>query len=246
MQSDDEVQCFRSAVLTRSPRTKFSINPEMLRVLRLFRSNSIVKLPRQVRSAGANPTCEVNIMFVNRKKPEGWHPNVPGFISNIWRLRREIKRRASKFRDLGLRVRINAVTLDNKRLRYQIDAMQKSDIVVAGSSPYLANMIFLRENSTVIEVMPFGFYPKAFEIWLAIRLMCDTTLILRIQMSARSEVACIALRHEELPTFQRRQLDFVRPCATFQRLNSNATMFATTIIHHARLQCGIGTKAPTL
>lgn len=271
MKSEDEVQCFRSAVLTRSPRTKFSINPEMLRELRLFRANSIIKIPRQVRSAGSTPTCEISVMFVNSKKPEGYK-QVAGFIPNIWRLQHEIKQRAAKFHDLGLRVRVAAVTLDGKRLRYQIDAMQKSDIVVAGTSPYLADMMFMRDNSTVIEVMPFGYYPKDFEKLarftanvrydsyiahpdvksfkncmqrVAPRWSANFSKAQHV-MKRFKKVAAKYLISDNTHSYTlhnlRPELDFVKPCARVQRLNSNATMFATVIVHHARLQCKIGPR----
>ena len=275
MQSEDEVQCFRSAILTRSPRTKYSINPDMLRELSIFKRNNISKSARvvrtKIRASERFKKCRINIMFINRKKPtiNGTLPQAVGFIPNIWRLRKEIKSRAIKFKNQGLRVNVSALTLDNKRLRYQMNAMQKSDIVISGSTGYLANMLFMRENSTIIELMAFGYYPKYYE-----KLARFTANVRYDSYIAHPDVKgfrnCIkaivpenhanhtkAMRvvrrfkrvannylisdntHSYTLHNLRRDLDFVKPCARSQRLNSNATLFATQIIHHARTRCGI-------
>lgn len=272
MQSDDEVQCFRSAVLTRSPRTKYSINPEMLRDLTLFKRANITKTPNQVWRMTTRKKCFINIMFINRKKPlaNATLPGVVGFIPNIWRLRREIKARALRFKRQGLRVNVSAVSLDNKRLRYQINAMQKSDIVISGSTGHLANMLFLKENSTIIELMSFGYYPKHYEKMARYTASgiyydqyiahpdykwfknCINTVVpigsanftkakrvLRRFKKVANNFLISDNTHSYTLHNLKKDLDFAKPCARAQRLNSNATLFATAIIRHARLRCGI-------
>lgn len=275
MQSEDEVQCFRSAVLTRSPRTKYSINPDMLRDLSIFKRNNILKPAREthtrIHATERFKKCRINIMFINRKKPSasGTLPQAVGFIPNIWRLRKEIKSRASKFKNQGLRVNVSALTLDNKRLRYQMNAMQKSDIVISGSTGYLANMLFMRENSTIIELMSFGYYPKYYEKMarFTANIRYDSYIAHPDVKGFRNCIKAIvpethanftkAMRvvrrfkkvadnylisdntHSYTLHNLRRDLDFVKPCARSQRLNSNATLFATQIVHHARVRCGI-------
>lgn len=272
MQSDDEVQCFRSAILTRSPRTKYSINPDMLRDLSIFKRNNFTKLPRIVRPPSEKrKKCHINVMFLNRRKPQpnDTLPLAAGFIPNIWRLRREIKRRVKKFAKFGLRMNISAVTLDKKMIRYQINAMQKSDILISGTTDYMSNMLFMRENSTIIELMAFGYYPRSYE-----KLARFTANVRYDQYIAHPDLkgfrkcmnvtappgsANFTLAKKVLKRFQKvaanylisdnthsytlhnlpTKLDFVVPCARSQRLNSNATLFATAIVRHARLRCGI-------
>lgn len=269
-ENSESVQCFRSIVLTRSPRTKFAINPETLRALKIFEKNGVNKIPKTARERVKGKGCNVNVMFVNRKKMprHSTELGVEGYITNIGHLRKEIKKRVQKFK--GLAVKINAVTLDGKRLKFQIDAMQKADILVAGSGPALANMIFLRSNSTVMELMPFGYYPKTYENMA--RYVADvkydsyiahpdqkTFLYCLSRVAPRGSgnftaAERVITRYKRAASKYRRsdsthsytlhnlapELNFVSPCATVQRLNTTAEHFATAIVRNARLQCGIG------
>lgn len=264
----DNVQCFRSIVLTRTPRTKFSINPETLRELRIFSKQNVSKTPKLMSERMIDNDCHVHVMFANRKKVKNsTEPLPPGYITNIGSVREEIYSRAKKFP--GLSVKVSAVTLDAKRLKFQMDAMKKADMLVAGTGPALSNMIFLRTNSTVIELMPFGYYPKTYET-LA-RYFSDVTYDSYIaHPDQKTFVDCLAkavptgsenamMADAVIKRYKRaaakyrqsdsthtytlhnlgRGFDFVEPCAERQRLNSNPEHFATAIIRNARLKCGI-------
>lgn len=164
---EDELTCFRSALFTRGPYNKFVIDRQHLRSLHFMRTNGISKKARQVRlddgeESKPGAKCRLNITISNRQLIDGASNRLIGrYIMNIPQLRKAIRRQAKRIR--GLKVHVESLTLEGKTLRWQINAMQKTDIWVAGMGSLLTNMIFLRENGSVIELQPFAYYPNDYE-----------------------------------------------------------------------------------
>lgn len=166
--SESSLKCFRSTLFTRGPYSKKLITDEHLRNIHFLRQNSIERAPRDVflnstseREDGMK-SCEIAITISNRKLIDGAHNRLIGrYIMNIPALREAIYTQVKRVP--GLHINISTLTMEGRSLRWQINAMQKTDIWVAGHGSLLTNMIFLRENSTVIEIQPFAYYPKRFE-----------------------------------------------------------------------------------
>lgn len=62
-----------------------------------------------------------------------------------------------------LSLEVSTLVLEGKTLRWHINAMQKTDILVSSHNSLLSNMIFLKENSTVLEIQPFTYYSQLYE-----------------------------------------------------------------------------------
>lgn len=161
------MECYRSAFFTRGPFNKLHIMDDHLRDIHFLKSNGIHKEARNVRRSQNDElqesrSCFINITISNRRLTDKTRKRLVGrYITNIPTLRMEIMRQAKRIP--SLRVKVIAITLEGKSLRWQINAMQKTDVWVAGHGPLLANMLFLRQNSSVIEIQPFAYYPLIYE-----------------------------------------------------------------------------------
>lgn len=163
-ENDESVQCYRSALFTRGPYNKNFVAKDHFRNMHFFRFHEIEKEPQKIRSESRvdQQTCKINITISNRKLIDESRRRLVGrYIMNIPELRKAILSQAKRVP--GLRVQVSTMALESRSLRWQINAMQKTDIWVAGHGSLLTNMIFLRENSTVMEIQPFGFYPPSYE-----------------------------------------------------------------------------------
>lgn len=130
-------------------------------------------LPSPAASAGEEATpaarvdgtlreCHVNVTLSNRKLVDGANNRLIGrYMRNLNDLKEAIARKAGRIP--GLALSVATLSLEGRTLRWHINAMQKTDIWVSPHGPLLANMLFLRENSTVIEVQPFAYYPATYE-----------------------------------------------------------------------------------
>lgn len=166
--NSSRLKCFRSAMFTRGPFNKHAIMADHIRDIHFLNRNAINKKPRDVLLPDAVPNqperrqCHLNITISNRKLVDGAHNRLIGrYLVNVAILKDAILKQATRIP--GLNLTVATMTLEGRSLRWQINAMQKTDIWVAGHGPLLANMIFLRENSTLMEVQPFTFYPQTFE-----------------------------------------------------------------------------------
>lgn len=163
----EDKQCYRSVLFTRGPYNKNIILRDHLREIYFLQSNNISKHERPVMhtynsNRKKKERCYLNITVSNRQLPDVSRNRLIGrYITNIPDLRKAISRQAKRIP--GLEINIATMTLEGKTLQWQINAMQKTDIWVAGLGPLLTNMIFLRENSTVVELQPFSNYPREYE-----------------------------------------------------------------------------------
>lgn len=161
------MQCYRSAFFTRGPYNKNAIMADHLRNIHFLEANGIGKRERQVvktaRIEGKEKkVCRLNVTISNRQLVDGASNRLIGrYILNIPKLRKALPRQAKRIP--GLTLNVQTITMEGKTLRWQINAMQKTDIWIAGLGPLLTNMIFLRENSTVMELQPFAYYPNDYE-----------------------------------------------------------------------------------
>lgn len=165
--SVDTMTCFKSAFFTRGPYNKNTIMADHLRNIHFFDLNGIGKKSRNVLKASTHEgseqqTCSLNVTLSNRKLVDGARNRLIGrYIMNLPELRDAIIKQAKRIP--GLSLRVETMTLEGRSIRWQINGMQKTDIWVAGHSPLLTNMLFLRENSTVMEIQPFSYYPQTYE-----------------------------------------------------------------------------------
>ncbi|PXF46133.1 hypothetical protein BWQ96_04139 [Gracilariopsis chorda] len=160
------MQCFRSAFFTRGPYNKFHVMNDHMRELNFLKSHGIQKEARILRQDKSNDiveeaSCDLNITISNRKADDGDSKLIGRYITNIPTLRAEILKQAERIP--GLNIKLDTITLEGKSLWWQINAMQKTDVWIAGHGPLLTNMLFLRQNSSVIELQPFAYYPQTYE-----------------------------------------------------------------------------------
>lgn len=165
--ANSELQCYRSALFTRGPYNKNFIAKDHLRDIHFLHQNGIGKkaqkvLSKSTRKGRVRQICNLNVTISNRKLVDGARNRLIGrYIVNIPQLRKAIVKQAKRVP--GLRIAVATMTLEGKTLRWQINAMQKTDIWIAGQGSLLTNMLFLRENSTVMEIQPFTYYPAGYE-----------------------------------------------------------------------------------
>lgn len=167
-------KCFRSVFFTRGPFNKNYIMANHLRKIHFLDLQGIEKEARDVMTTPNDsqrmngPHCSLNVTLSNRRLSDGALNRLVGrYIVNVSALKQAIMKQAAHIP--GLNLSVDTLTLEGRSLRWQINAMQKTDILVAGHGPLLTNMIFLRENSTIIELQPFTYYPQTYEK-LALRL----------------------------------------------------------------------------
>lgn len=123
---------------------------------------AFAKYQIQNNEAFSNRQCSLNITIANRDPTSDRQRLVGRYIPNVNALRAAIMQQAGRIP--RLQVHVQALTLEGKTLRWQMNAMQKTDILVGGHGPLLSNMIFLRDNtSSVIEIQPFSYYPNTYE-----------------------------------------------------------------------------------
>lgn len=161
-----DMSCFRSVFFTRGPFNRNLIMEDHLRNIHFLNRETTQRKARSVPSLQgpemSPQVCSLNVTITNRKRIDGAYNRLIGrYIRNIPLLKEAILERAKKVP--GLDLNVASLTLEGKSLRWQIGAIQKTDIWVAGHGPLLTNMIFLREKSSVIELQPFAFYPRTYE-----------------------------------------------------------------------------------
>lgn len=166
-ETNDEMTCYRSVLFTRGPFNGNAIMPDHLRNIHFLQRNGIEKASRKVHNAMAfsatkEGPCSINVTITNRRLVDGAHNRLIGrYITNIPSVRDAIVKQANRIP--GLYIRVSTMALEGKSLRWQINGMKKTDIWVAGHGSLLTNMLFLRENSSVIEIQPFAYYPQTYK-----------------------------------------------------------------------------------
>lgn len=162
-----DMTCFRSAMFTRGPYSKNIIGIDHLRHIHFLERHGAEKGAREVSVVkqskdGERRFCSLNVTITNRRLVDGAHNRLIGrYVMEVARVREAILRQAKKID--GLKIKVSILRLEGKTLRWHMNAMQKTDIWVAGHGTLLTNMLFLRENSSVIELQPFAYYPVMYE-----------------------------------------------------------------------------------
>lgn len=165
--------CFRSATIA-VPYER-ALQPSFVESLAMYAENGIQKQARTLdgptRTArsgdddsGAVPEspCSLNVTFLTRKIPDGQKDRLMARdIVNYPAVRKELTLMAE--RDGRVQLHVSDIKLEGRSLRWQINAMQKTDVLVAGHGAFLSNMIFLRSKSSVLEIQPFAYYPDIYE-----------------------------------------------------------------------------------
>lgn len=177
---DDQMKCFRSAMFTRGPFNKNVIMNDHLKHIHFLSLHGVDRRSRKIWSGGNtnDPNnlfakyqletatnarrCILNVTIANRDPTKDKRRVVGRFILNANAMRQAIIKHAKRIP--GLDLHVQHLTMEGKTLRWQMNAMQKTDILIAAHGPLLTNMIFLRENtSSVIEIQPFAYYPNTYE-----------------------------------------------------------------------------------
>lgn len=183
---ESDMQCFRAAYMTkRDLPGRHAIEPQLFERLRFFRDNGISKKPRSVfrqpePGSGDPGICNVRVMFVNRKPMPDMPDQLLGrYIPNIPEIRDEVGRLTDSqtFTNSGggngamaetkmkmkMNIDVTAVRMEGRTMRWQTNAMQKADVLVAGHGSVLTNMIFMHSRSSILELQPFAYYPRVYE-----------------------------------------------------------------------------------
>lgn len=154
------MKCVRSAYTLRASSNRLLVDAGLFEKLRLFADSRVDKAARTRRMDGER--CALNVTFVNRKPIADSPDRLLGrYIPNIPVIREELQRMAGEAGDMNLNV--NAVRMEGRSIRWQINAMQKTDVLVAGHGSALTNMVFMRSRSSVLELQPFAYYPTTYE-----------------------------------------------------------------------------------
>lgn len=163
-ENQEGMQCYRSTLFTRGPYNKNFVAKDHLQNMHFLHLHEIEKKARDLvaEAKDRNHHCSINVTISNRKLVDGARSRLVGrYILNIPQLRKALSRQARRIPRLQLKV--STMTLESRSLRWHMNAMQKTDIWIAGHGPLLTNMIFMRENSTMMEIQPFGYYPQEYE-----------------------------------------------------------------------------------
>ena len=268
-----DLTCFRSALFTRGPYSKDLIGADHLRRIHFLERHGIKRVARDVvavkelEDGSKERVCELNVTISNRRLVDGAHNRLIGrYVMDISGIRNAIVKQARKID--GLRLKVAIMRLEGKTLRWQMNAMQKTDIWIAGHGSLLTNMLFLRENSSVIELQPFTFYPRLYER-LAVRLAHVNYERYIADPDEKAFKACIEQMYDETDDARgdalvlldrfiqaakkfyrsdnthslvlhslKDELKSVKTCAHMQRLRVNAANFAVAVVRHARIRCG--------
>ena len=98
----------------------------------------------------SSPGCGLNVLVLNR--PAGEQRN----LANLDEIETEIEKLKQTDRYKHLQDTKLNVAYMNVSFRDQIDTMQSADIIFASHGAALANLMFARVGTPVIEVLPFS------------------------------------------------------------------------------------------
>lgn len=160
------LKCFRSAYVSKPWSPTDNVQLALFQKLQMFSASRIRKSPREFSSAvlstGERQQCALGVTIINRKPVARHFDRVIGrYIPNIPSIREETLRLATEFSYLN--ITFLAVRLEERPIEWQIHVMKKTDILVGGHGSGLANMIFMRAFSSLLEIQPFNYYPTTYE-----------------------------------------------------------------------------------
>lgn len=148
-----EASCFRSLIVTKAsvqnmPSTSFDSSHVMWKNNGLTRDS--VRVEKSPMNANGAP-CIVKTLLLNKygKRFMVGHDKLRVAIAKIAEKEIEPKHR-------NIRLLAETVFFENSSFHEQVSVMQESNIVVAAHGSSSANIAFLRPNSLVVEIVPFG------------------------------------------------------------------------------------------
>lgn len=121
---------------------------------------------REIAKVPATSQCRVNVTIVNRPKVEQTSSSNDPFSTerrrmvNVDAVREELEKEAKR-----LRISLNLVIredFDRVPFREQFDTMQRTHSLISVHGAELANTLFMRRATTVVEVYPFRYTPAVF------------------------------------------------------------------------------------
>eukprot|EP00168_Porphyra_purpurea_P013037 TRINITY_DN3517_c0_g1_i1.p2 TRINITY_DN3517_c0_g1~~TRINITY_DN3517_c0_g1_i1.p2 ORF type:complete len:441 (-),score=172.96 TRINITY_DN3517_c0_g1_i1:82-1404(-) len=128
----------------------------------LFAANQISRVPRSTGAAVASAlaaaarACTVRVMVLNRFGQR--------YMVGDYALRSAVAAEAVAAEAIapGVTLAAEVVFFENASFHEQVSMMQETNVVVASHGAGVANLLFLRPGSTVLEVFPFGYTPPSF------------------------------------------------------------------------------------
>ncbi|KAK1866909.1 hypothetical protein I4F81_009421 [Pyropia yezoensis] len=113
-------------------------------------------VPRDAHRATPPPPCTLRLTLLNRM------PGYPRHIPRAATLLAALRNASTP----TLRLVVSSTTFEGTPLAYQVDVMQRTDVLVAAHGAGITNALFLRSASSLVEVSPFGYAAGIFP-WLA-------------------------------------------------------------------------------
>lgn len=173
------VACFRSATVgtirkRRGHRTKV-ISDALLDQLVLYSANKLVKSPRTPLLGspvvgGSRRTCKLRLTILNRIAPpqeqlaKAKDPFAFGrHIPRVRDVKEAILAEASTNSLVDLTLDIRVRFFEGMTLSEQVAVMQATDVLVGAHGAGLSNALFMRTNSSLVELAPFAYYATVFE-----------------------------------------------------------------------------------
>lgn len=174
-----KVACFRSATVGtirkhRGHRTKV-ISDALLDQLILYSANKLVKSPRTPLLGppvvgGSRPTCKLRLTILNRVAPpqeqlaKAKDPYAFGrHIPRVRDVKEAILAEALMDSRVDLTLDIRLRFFEGMTLSEQVAVMQATDVLVGAHGAGLSNALFMRTNSSLVELAPFAYYATVFE-----------------------------------------------------------------------------------
>jgi len=174
-----QLACFRSATVgtirkRRGHRQK-ALSDEALNQLILYTANDLVKGPRtpllgSPTSSGTVPTCKLRVTVLNRVAPpkkqlaKAKDPFAFGrHIPRVRDVKEAILAEAAAEPRLDLTLDIRLRFFEGMTLDEQVAVMQATDVLVGAHGAGLSNALFMRTNSSLVELAPFAYYATVFE-----------------------------------------------------------------------------------
>lgn len=145
-----QASCFRSLISTNVGTV--DIPPGVMMSTNVFFSKNSLRRTAIGKTPGSiSDTCSVNVLILNRYGKR--------FIEGSEKLRDVISFLARRVRKVDERVVIQpeVVFFEHSSFHEQVSVMQESSVVVASHGDGNANFLFLRPQSRVFEILPFGF-----------------------------------------------------------------------------------------
>lgn len=124
--------------------------------------SSLIRSPSTLQKESSK-TCSVNVVFMNRigwEKRHGFY--VGRDLVNIDEIQKQLLRDAPQSQNPTIIPDISVSYFENMTFAQQVSLMQKADVLVGVHGAGLANIIFARRDTPLLEVFPFTYYAGPF------------------------------------------------------------------------------------